>query len=221
MDTVAIERDLRTRFARLWQRLGAAGSADACFDLLRDHYSEPARAYHTLEHVWWGLRRVEEIAAHESPNADVAPLELAMWFHDAVMRFGRSAQSDEAASAGVAARLIEAAGLPETLRSQVERLILATAHSDQAPPRAADEAILVDADLSILGADPEAFDEYERRIRREWSHVDDALFRAGRLQVLRRFVSSPRIFTTDYAHGRWELQARTNLERSIQKLERP
>lgn len=216
-----LDTELQTRFMGLWRRLGALGSGESCFQLLRAHYAEPPRAYHTLAHVWWGLQRIDEIVAHEPSAAELSPaIELAMWFHDVVMRFGRASDSDEAASARLATELIEAAGLGTDLARRVERLILATAHQHGATATASDEAILVDADLSILGANPAAFDAYEQHIRQEWSHVGDELFRAGRSHVLQQFVSRPRIFATDYAHQRWEQRARLNLERSLRNLQR-
>jgi hypothetical protein len=47
----------------------------------------------------------------------------------------------------------------------VHQLIMATCHA--ALPTTPDQALLVDIDLSILGADSERFDEYEVQVRQE------------------------------------------------------
>jgi predicted metal-dependent HD superfamily phosphohydrolase len=93
--------------------------------------------------------------------------------------------------------------------------------STSAPPSyARDEALLVDIDLSILGAAaPSAFAAYEAGIRHEYRHYDDAAYRAGRLAVLRMFQAKPRIFATQYWRERLEAQARANLAAAIAALE--
>jgi predicted metal-dependent HD superfamily phosphohydrolase len=85
-------------------------------------------------------------------------------------------------------------------------------------PKLVSEKILVDADLSILGADEPAFREYEARVRSEWWHVSDEDFRDGRLKVLDRFDKKPNIFSTRYARDRWEAKARLNIGTSMTKL---
>jgi predicted metal-dependent HD superfamily phosphohydrolase len=93
---------------------------------------------------------------------------------------------------------------------------MATRHN--AVSRDVDEQILVDVDLSILGASPERFDEYEQQVREEYSWVPDVLFRRKRRSVLTEFLEWPTIFNTAGFINRYEAQARANLERSIKRL---
>ena len=58
--------------------------------------------------------------------------------------------------------------------------MLATAGHD---PTQVDEAVLVDADLAVLAADPATYTAYARGVRREYSHLDDAAWREGRRRV--------------------------------------
>jgi predicted metal-dependent HD superfamily phosphohydrolase len=102
------------------------------------------------------------------------------------------------------------------LIKQVEELILATKHV--APPATPDAQFLVDIDLSILGQRPSAFDEFERAIREEYRHVDEPSFRAGRSEILRRFLDRPFIYFTHVFRRRYEQQARSNLNRSLERL---
>ena len=48
----------------------------------------------------------------------------------------------------------------------------------------ANGCVLSDADLAILAATPERYAEYAADVRREYAHVPDDLFRAGRAAVL-------------------------------------
>jgi predicted metal-dependent HD superfamily phosphohydrolase len=88
----------------------------------------------------------------------------------------------------------------------------------RAQPEGTDAKILVDIDLSILGAPGERFDEYERQIREEYAWVPGLLFRRKRRQILEEFIARPRIFSTDFFAKRHEARARSNLQRSLEKL---
>ena len=75
--------------------------------------------------------------------------------------------------------------------------------------------MLCDADLAILAADRERYDEYVRDVREEYAHVDDADFRSGRAGVLRALTDAPWIFRTAPARTRWEEAARANVAREL------
>ena len=71
--------------------------------------------------------------------------------------------------------------------------------------------MLVDIDLSILGADKVSFAEYECNIRKEYRWVEALHYRIERKKVLQNFLVQ-RIYQTDYFYKRKERQARKNLE---------
>jgi predicted metal-dependent HD superfamily phosphohydrolase len=73
-------------------------------------------------------------------------------------------------------------------------------------------------DLSILGAAPTRFDEYERQVRDEYRHVPELLFRSKRRAVLEGFLQRPHIFNTEAYADALEAQARSSLRRSIDQL---
>jgi len=198
-------------FEALWRELECKGSAQPVYEKLVSCYNSPERHYHTLEHVYWGLRRARELAeAERYPDENMLSVYWAMWFHDICMSFDpTNAAKDEELSASMAVVAAQRAGLSVIFQADVYRLVMATAHL-KAPVRR-DEAILIDADLSMLGADEEDFKQYEANIRKEWAHVADADFYRGRELVLQRFACMPRIFTTDSAHRSWEKQARKNI----------
>ena len=111
---------------------------------------------------------------------------------------------------------LRALGWPGDRTDAVRGLILATLHASL--PLSADAAVVADIDLAVLGKPQEAFDDYERAIRREYGHVAEAAFRAGRAEVLRGFLARPRIYATDSFARRYEMTARQNLGRSLSAL---
>lgn len=203
---------LRDAWARVCASAGVTRH-DLAFQLIALAHAEPHRHYHTARHVAECLRELAPLRwACERPLA----AEAALLFHDFVYHPAR--HDNEERSAEEAGTALRAVGWPEPDVDAVRRMVLATRHAG--PPPAGDAAAVVDADLAILGRDPAEFDAYERAIRREYAHVGDDAFRAGRADVLRRFLSRPRIYSTDYFAARYEMAARRNLGQSLGALER-
>jgi predicted metal-dependent HD superfamily phosphohydrolase len=143
-----------------------------------------------------------------------AEVELALWFHDAIYDT-RAADSEERSAAWARASLARADAEP-AVAERVAALVLATEHAVHVAR--GDAALLVDVDLSILGAAPARFDEYEAQVRREYAWVPEPGFRAARAEILAGFLARPRIFTTEHFFGRLETPARANLARSLARL---
>lgn len=140
-------------------------------------------------------------------------LALAVWGHDLVYdprRHDNEERSAEQFDAWLATQ-----GAEVELRQNVRSLILATRHSS--PPLTREEALLVDADLSILGAPEQEFQAYEEGIRREYAHVPALLYRVGRRKVLQGFLNRKRLYHTP-EFSALEPQARTNLQASLNNL---
>lgn len=90
---------------------------------------------------------------------------------------------------------------------------MATCHS--ALPESPDAQLLVDVDLSILGALPPRFAEYEEQIRQEYAFVPEDLFRRKRGEILRAFLDRPVIYSTPHFQAALETRARDNLRLAI------
>jgi len=195
--------------------LGHGGSergddCDAVFHDLVARYGEAHRAYHTFAHVESLLALLD---GERVPEREA--VELAVWFHDAVYDPARS--DNEERSAALAAGALTGLAVPEALVERVRSLILVTKHHDAGADDAA--AVLVDADLSVLGADQAAYDAYARAIRVEYAWVPEAAYRAGRARVLASFLARDGIYVTAAFRERFEARARVNLARERQKLE--
>jgi predicted metal-dependent HD superfamily phosphohydrolase len=177
-------------------------------------YSEPHRAYHTLQHVAHCLREFRAVARLAKRPLEV---EMAIWFHDAV--YDTHATDNEERSSDLAAQCLTALKLPVALIRRVGKLILATRH--RAIPRDIDEKLLVDLDLAILGRPREEFWEYEHNVRREFEWVPEDQFRTARAKILQDFLDRSSIYFTEPFRKKYESRARKNLAESISRLTAP
>ncbi len=181
---------------------------------LLERWSEPHRGYHDVRHLAEVLEAVDVLRHHAARPALV---EAAAWFHDAVYA-GRPGE-DERASAAVAVTVLGGLGAADDDVAAVERLVLLTAGHD---PQDGDDdgAVLCDADLAILASAPDRYREYASAVRREYAHVPEDAFRAGRAAVLRDLLAHPRLYRTVTGAARWEERARANVTAEVAALER-
>lgn len=199
------------RFERAVRDAGGTLAARSVYEALAARYREAHRRYHTLGHVAACLARLDRVrASAERPEE----IELALFFHDAV--YDRTGD-DEARSAALAETELIELGVPGQAAARVGALVRATAGHDAG---GGDAALLVDIDLSILGARPAAYARYVEALRAEYEHVPDTLFRAGRSAILRAFLARPAIYRTP-SFASLESQARQNLSAELARLEGP
>ncbi|MDF1562855.1 MAG: hypothetical protein P1V51_07415 [Deltaproteobacteria bacterium] len=202
---------LAALFAAAWQALGCKGDPAPAFgDLVRRH-AEPHRRYHTLTHVQALLAGLER---HPGPVEDRAALQLAIFFHDAIQVPG--GEEDEQASAALARQQLEGGGADPVRLAAIEEAILATRH--RAAPAPGDPSLMVDLDLSILGALPGDYDAYLSAVRSEWAWVSHRRWRRGRRRLLEGWLARPALFLTPDHRARLEARARANLERELASL---
>jgi predicted metal-dependent HD superfamily phosphohydrolase len=169
------------------------------------------RHYHDLAHVLDCLRKADEVYERLTEGRAV---DAALFFHDAV--YDPTRGDNEERSAELAEERLKAMGEGGAFIAIARDLIMDTRHVTS--PASNDGRHVVDIDLSILGEAPKRFDAYERAIRREYGHVTEQAFRAGRAKVLRQFLDRPRIYGTDVFRDRYEAAARQNLARSLAAL---
>ena len=199
MPTDSLTDSLRARWEAMCARAGVTDAG--AFARLCARYREPQRHYHTLQHLH------ECFAALDLVGIDV-PLAVvwAMWFHDAV--YNPKARVNEAHSAELAVAEGRALGLDADVLNRAAAMIRATQHHKAADP---ETALLLDADLAILGAPRERFQEYEKQIRAEYAWVPSLLYRRSRQKVLDGFLLRVPLFHTPALRDRFEAQARRNL----------
>lgn len=195
------------RWTTLMHALGLPHSAST-YDQLAKAYREPQRHYHTTRHIEDCLAKLDLLRAQATRPDEI---ELALWFHDAVYLPNKSGNEEK--SAEWAARFLGEAQATDKLIERIRQLILATRHDSIAID--SDTSILIDVDLSIIGADPERYDIFEKDIRKEYRWVPWILYRRERRKILASFLKRARIFSTDDFFQRYEGQARSNLGRAI------
>lgn len=183
---------------------------DVAAELL-GRWREPHRHHHGERHLREVLAAVDLLA---EAGEDLTAVRLATWFHDAVYA-GRP--DDEERSAQLARDRLTAAGLDEPLVDEVVRLVLLTRTHDPEPADRAG-ALLSDADLSVLGADPDRYAAYVAGVRREHAHVDADGWRAGRGRVLRDLLGRKPLFHNVPGRQQWEPRARANLAAELADL---
>ena len=198
---------------RTWQQLGSSSADEALYRAIAERYAEPHRSYHTMQHLDECFDKFRLAHAHAERAGEV---EFALWFHDAV--YDTKRHDNEEKSAEWARDSATAAGLPADAAERIHALIMCTRHD--AAPGGNDEKLLVDVDLSILGAEPERFAEYERQVRAEYSWVPEPVFRARRCAILEAFLARPTIFNTRTFIAAYEATARSNLARSLEQCRR-
>jgi len=202
--------DLRARFSQALSEAGVQRSGTALFQELLARYGEAHRHYHTIAHVdaclgffdWY-----RGLALHPER------VELALWFHDAV--YDPRASDNESRSAELARASLDELGAPAAVRDEVAAHVLATrGHQGDQP----DTKLLLDLDLSVLGARPLGFAQFEQQIREEYAHVSDEVFAAGRCAVLSGFAARSEIYATPALREELEFRARQNLQQRMREL---
>jgi len=175
---------------------------------VKRRYSEPHRAYHTLEHVEYMLRQVTK----ESSDALVA----AIIFHD-IHYAPRPVPLgfNEAMSAALFANFHIKAPLSEV----VEMIGASAYHLDNQQHISEDTKIFLDLDLSGFAASSKVFRRHNDQIDVELANIykeaTPEQIAAGRHSFLLALSGRKNIF---YVRKEWEEQARKNLANEIELM---
>jgi predicted metal-dependent HD superfamily phosphohydrolase len=211
-------------FVRACVGAGATASPDdieRIGEALLARWCEPDRHYHNARHLADVLARVDELA-QEAHEADL--VRLAAWYHGAVFDAAERASyahrggEDERASAALARLELGELGLAPRAVNRVAELVGALDRHSPATGDA-DCAVLCDADLAMLAAEPQRYKAYLAEVRAEYAHLPVEEFVRARIAILRRLQQRPHLFASAMGHG-WEEPARQNLDAELQRLER-
>jgi predicted metal-dependent HD superfamily phosphohydrolase len=215
-----VDVDLVARWARLDHDLAAHGldPAPAHRDELLARWDEPARRYHGTAHLRAVLGHLDRWSGPAGPGP-VA--RLAAWYHDAVHE-PAGPGDDEARSAALARDHLVRRGAPAPLVDAVADAVVATAGHLRDPdgPVPAERALLLDADLAVLGTDPASYARYVEGVRAEWGHLDDEAWARGRAAVVAALSARRRLYLTPRASTERTATARRNLAAEAAARER-
>ena len=182
--------------------------AQRIYAVLEQAYTEPQRAYHSVQHIVECLDLVNRV---QDQLQDACAVQWAIWFHDVV--YDVQAIDNESQSA-VLMRQQCAEILPLVQCDKVAHWIEATQHHQ--PSLDQDLNFLLDIDLAILASPTTRFAEYEQQIRQEYAWVADEIYTHKRAEVLRHFYQATPLYQTEYFQQQFEASAKQNLAQALQ-----
>lgn len=208
----AYQNELQNRWLALGQALGVANSPfEAEGKKLISSWARWPRKYHNTPHLYACLQHFSKV---RNQLQDPLAVELALWFHDAI--YWPWLPKNEEKSALWAVQFIKKMGLCTSLAQQVEQHILDTRH--QVTPGLGDAQWVVDIDLAVLAQSQTVYQQFEQDVRGEYRWVRWSRYVKGRSAVLQSFVDRPRVYSTPWFFDRYEVSARSNLQRAIASL---
>ncbi len=196
------------------------GDAHGLFSVREDlveRWSETHRGYHDLRHLDEVIHALTELRqdALES-DTEWACVVFAAWFHDAVYDIAAGAEN-ERLSAELARTTLSDNGIGSEVVDAIVSLVLASELHDVDETRGP-QAAFHDADLWILSAPEDRFDDYCAAVRREYAAVPDHAYARGRTAILQPFLERESVYRTQHARQQWEPAARSNLDRELTRL---
>ena len=176
------------------------------------------RAYHNLSHIAYMINMLHiylQTTKRDVNQNDISALYLAIFMHDYIYTPGKSDCEELSANAVQE----EYGKIIDIDIAKVRRLILATEHNFVAAD--IDEALIADLDLSILGTfDNSIWKRYNQSIRKEYSNFADKDYAKGRVDFLQKVLLRRKIFQTDFFYNLFEIQAKKNLQKEIERLKK-
>ena len=211
-----MNNDLEKRWIDLAIKYGAnIKSAREQFNLIATCYNEPHRRYHTLEHIKALFKHFDQLKGLLSNSDNVA---FAIFFHDIIYDPKSSTNEDD--SAELAKTYLKSLpDISENMIIKIENMIIATKRHGYNDDM--DTAYFLDMDLSILGRPANVYKIYAGNIRQEFKHIkkdlEYALARRDRFLIP---FFQKEIYQTDFFKTRFEKQAKINIQKEIEAVNR-
>lgn len=140
-------------------------------------YDQPHRFYHTLEHIEFVLKHLNDadLLKHDE-------LFLAAVFHDII--YDPRSLTNEEDSADYFLNAAKSSGLTSVQKEHIKQLILDTRHHK---PTVEYSEELIKADLAIFNASFDKLITYEKQIFKEFQFVDYKDYKVKRVEILKQF----------------------------------
>jgi predicted metal-dependent HD superfamily phosphohydrolase len=189
--------------SQVWQGLVPDHpQSNRIFDQVIDSYSGAQRFYHTTQHLCHLIELLQE------SSVDDPAAYWAAFYHDYIYVAGKP--DNEAKSADFANAHLNQLNVNSSIIERCCELILMTkTHQMHQQDKLA--ACFLDADMAILGVDPESYAVYVANIKKEFSSIPGFLFNQGRKKFITGCLNQQRLYYTDWFFDRFEIQARKNL----------
>lgn len=177
---------------------------------IETYYTSKKRHYHTLSHL---ENLFQELLPIKEKFEDWETIPFSIFYHDII--YNASRHDNEEKSALLAIERLKEIGISEDQILKCNHQILMTKSHEISDN---DTNYFTDADLSILGKNWKTYEEYFKQIRKEYRIYPDFMYNRGRKKALKHFLEMERIFKTDYFFGKYERQARLNLQNELEFL---
>ncbi len=178
---------------------------------IEKNYSGKKRHYHTLTHL---DNLVSQLGEIKTQISDWDTVLFSVFYHDVI--YNASAKDNEEKSAVLAEKRLISISFPaDKIKNCVAQILATKAHTQSNDN---DINLFTDADLSILGQSRDAYIDYFKNVRKEYSIYPDFLYNPGRKKVMQHFLNMERIFKTDFFFNKFETAARKNLTYELQLL---
>lgn len=170
---------------------------------LIDRYSESHRHYHNLEHI----TILFNLASAHGLRLTI-PQQMAIWYHDCV--YDPKRKDNETQSCEVLLKHHDTD--PHGFLNRAICIIMDTkTHTSNDH----ESQTVLDLDLAGLGFDYETYQYTTSLIRKEYEHLSNEEWLAGRKLFLNNLLSRDHIFYTPWARDFYETKARRNIEREL------
>lgn len=180
---------------------------ETIYAVLFTAYTEPQRAYHTVQHIVECLDLFYKV---EHELSDPIAVQSAIWFHDVI--YDPKSSDNEQRSAEVMMAHCADFLHPGQLEKVYQWIIATQQHQ---PSLDADLNTLLDIDLAILGSSSLRFLQYQQQIQSEYAWVERTLYTEKRNAVLKQFFDMQPLYQTAYFQEIYEHQAKANLLQSL------
>ena len=168
---------------------GDSSLTDKLWEEITTNYSSSKRHYHTLHHV---EAIINELTPFKASISDWDMLLFSAFYHDVIYNM-RSGDNEEK-SAELAEKRLQSLAVPAGHSNRCKKQILMTKTHQRTGDH--DTDIFTDADLSILGKDPDTYTQYTRQVRKEYWLYPDIIYNTGRKKVLQHFLNMDHIYKT-------------------------
>ncbi len=178
---------------------------------LNSSYSDSKRKYHNLAHL---DNLYKELLPVKNAINDWNILLFSIAYHDIVYNVLKN-DNEEKSAAKAVSRLKQLNIPPDKIESCRLQILATKVHSKS---DSSDTDYFTDADLSVLGYDPDAYLKYTSQIRKEYRYYPDLIYKPGRKKVLNHFLAMSRIYKTDHFYSLYEEKARMNIAHEFEIL---
>jgi len=179
------------------------------------------RSYHSVRHLVDLLERIDEL---QQETHDPQSVRIAAWYHGALAesegmsKIAERRPNAEVASAEFARADLAALGMPQHAIDGIAEMVEALAtHAPVAEN--IDCAVLCDADLAILAADPKRYMAYAEDLRAEFADTPQRDYLEYRTTVLSQLLARERLYLSPLG-APWEARARQNVEGELMRVSR-